>query len=98
MAELKPCPFCGGEANVKHHSNNFIDWWEVECSNCHVSQNERYEYEFEAVAAWNTRKPMEAVVAELEKAESRELFDYKDRGATYMIPVENAISIVLGKE
>lgn len=67
MADLKPCPFCGGEAVTENRHNRWTDWWKVKCMDCNASLNERYEYEFEAVAAWNTRKPMEAVVAELEE-------------------------------
>lgn len=38
--ELKPCPFCGGEAEIKqvnlglNDENAFIDSWLVECSQC----------------------------------------------------------------
>lgn len=68
MADLLKCPFCGGEAETENRHNRYTDWWEVKCTDCNASLNERYEYEFEAVAAWNTRKPMEDVVAELENA------------------------------
>ena len=27
MAELKPCPFCGGEAVVTKHHNRFTEWY-----------------------------------------------------------------------
>lgn len=70
MTNLKPCPFCGGEAEVKKHNNRFTEWWQVFCTNCHITQcgsDYEYEYEYEAAAAWNTRKPMESVVTELEK-------------------------------
>ena len=29
--ELKPCPFCGGEASYKMHDD---EWWVVSCDNC----------------------------------------------------------------
>ena len=74
MAELKSCPFCGGEAVTENRHNRWTDWWKVKCMGCNASLNERYEYEFEAVAAWNTRKPMEAVVAELMKLRERDKF------------------------
>lgn len=90
MADLKICPFCGGEAVTENRHNRYTDWWEVKCTDCNASLNERYEYEFEAVDAWNTRKPMEAVVAELE-----ELADYN--GNAYL-DCADVLEIVRGKE
>ena len=64
MADLKPCPFCGGRA----------DWWETEsdthrfqivCVECCCGTDECVTEEV-ALKRWNARKPMEAVVAELE--------------------------------
>ena len=97
MADLKPCPFCGGEAVTENRHNRWTDWWEVKCTDCNASLNERYEYEFEAVEAWNTRKPMEAVVAELEALEEERLKLYDWQGQT---AVDRAIEIVRngGKE
>ena len=65
--KLKPCPFCGGEAETENRHNRYTDWWEVKCTDCNASINERYDWEFQAVEAWNTRKPMDMVEAELEK-------------------------------
>lgn len=104
--KLLCCPFCGGEAETENRHNRYTDWWEVKCTDCNASLNERYEYEFEAVAAWNTRKPMEAVVAELEK-ESKEYEKRADENNVdteytryYAISegLDKAISIVRGKE
>lgn len=64
MADLKPCPFCGGRA----------DWWETEsdthrfqivCVECCCGTDECVTEEV-ALKRWNTRKPMEAVVEKLE--------------------------------
>ena len=38
MAELKPCPFCGGETVVTKHHNRFTDWYLCSCPKCHISQ------------------------------------------------------------
>ena len=56
MAELKPCPFCGGEAVVTKHHNRFIDWYLCSCPKCHISQTgSEYGFRFEAIEAWNRR-------------------------------------------
>ena len=104
MADLLKCPFCGGEATTENRHNRSTDWWEVKCTDCNASLNERYEYEFEAVAAWNTRKPMEAVIAELEKKlgdtnfekATQEVNESFYEGLAYAYGM--AISIVRGKE
>lgn len=107
MADLKPCPFCGGEAETENRHNRYTDWWEVKCTDCNASLNERYEYEFEAVDAWNTRKPMEAVVAELEAfleggLQCNEcaymMGNHLCRGECEQGAFAKAISIVRGKE
>ena len=114
MEDLRKCPFCGGEAETENRHNRYTDWWEVKCTDCNASLNERYEYEFEAVEAWNTRKPMEAVVAELEnKKEKYEedaiywnehswkdlvRFNEKDVSDIKADLLEEVISIVRGKE
>lgn len=67
MQELKPCPFCGGEAVVDHWELSSPDeGWEDErediyyivCSEC---GSETYEYRSkeEAIEAWNRRKKNE---------------------------------------
>ena len=50
--ELKPCPFCGGEAEVleSDHSATFYCW----CDSCETRGN-YYNTEAEAIEAWNTR-------------------------------------------
>lgn len=55
LAELLPCPFCGGQA-VKCFNLQRIEapmYW-VLCRDCHASPGDR-PTEAEAVTAWNTR-------------------------------------------
>lgn len=61
--ELMPCPFCGGEANIKSISYEGdptrSDWW-VSCQVCRVERPSTKKSEIvhsreEAIAAWNRR-------------------------------------------
>jgi len=45
--ELRPCPFCGGEAFVSYIDGEFA----VECVDCECGT--RYGKQDEAIAAWN---------------------------------------------
>ena len=53
---IKPCPFCGGKAEV----GQSVGWW-IECTRCRAASgtvlgvNERNRER--AIAAWNRRTP-----------------------------------------
>ena len=60
--ELKPCPFCGGEARKYHWQygdaiGRLVKKYGVECVKCRADLPIRLcsEHESEAIAAWNTR-------------------------------------------
>lgn len=58
MDELKPCPFCGGEAVAE----NYIIEAMVICLGCRVKIVRRHGAKHdkglpESIAAWNTRTP-----------------------------------------
>jgi len=74
---LKPCPFCGGRAKTIKHIGTTRVFWTAYCTRCQVRQfrgNESdgylYESEGKAVEAWNTRKPLDDIIRELEEEES----------------------------
>lgn len=55
--ELKPCPFCGGEANtypvvVGRHLDHTL--FSVSCKKCGCG-TKRFDWIREAIAAWNKR-------------------------------------------
>lgn len=59
--DLKPCPFCGGEAIIRTY-RTFIDEYHgigtkyyVECSECLANRHLGKLTENEAIEAWNTR-------------------------------------------
>jgi len=50
--ELKPCPFCGGSADLKCTEGDYPDWF-VQCTECHASVD---VFGPGAVHHWNDRK------------------------------------------
>lgn len=66
---LKPCPFCGGK-NIAVGRTGYslgVDIY-VKCTDCRAKMQECEEFGEEAIIeSWNTRKPEESVVAELER-------------------------------
>lgn len=61
MRELKPCPFCGGEAEIGH-SNLFSGKMAsyCECNNCgatgeYFDVSSKYSSDDKAIEAWNRR-------------------------------------------
>ena len=55
MAELLPCPFCGGEAMVWHwYIKKDILRWQCDCRTCGAGTAQQYT-EDEAIEAWNAR-------------------------------------------
>ena len=54
MEELKPCPFCGGKAELipLQYPECYIL-----CKKCKVEQGHIYRAKQAAIKAWNRRKP-----------------------------------------
>lgn len=50
--ELKPCPFCGGEAKICGTREIGMSW--IACKSC-IGQTTCYDTEEEAIEAWNRR-------------------------------------------
>ena len=59
MADLLPCPFCGGKAEMGVNKDSTVREYFVGCMNCHIRLYKigykRFYTEAEAIAAWNTR-------------------------------------------
>jgi len=53
MTDLKPCPFCGGEA-LLHKSSQFGALWKVSCKNCDAGPHGQLR-EIDAERLWNNR-------------------------------------------
>ena len=67
--ELKPCPFCGGEAKCIE----FYGLYHVICCNCHIAGKDCSTRE-SAVSAWNSR-PIENEL-EAENTRLREALEF----------------------
>lgn len=66
---LKPCPFCGDEAELQWDGegpdqNHFSEDWSVACVHCGASQMVDLTTSAKAVSAWNTRRDHDATVRE----------------------------------
>ena len=62
MTELKPCPFCGGNAKIHtdYSEKNAAYYVYLQCAKCYarsktIKSNMQIEENNEAVAAWNMR-------------------------------------------
>lgn len=56
MSELKPCPFCGGEAKMLIHHNEQLNYvrYSIECQRC-LTESNKYFVPKIAEEAWNRR-------------------------------------------
>lgn len=88
--KLKPCPFCGGEAETIEN-NHYTDVWSVMCKNC-FAESDRYHTEESAIEAWNTRKPMERIVEQLEEQQNKNR--YENHHDDWNVGLDQAIEIV----
>lgn len=61
--KLLPCPFCGGEARIQHYRNGDCA---IECIECY-GKTHRSVTEDLAIRRWNTRKPIDRIVEQLEE-------------------------------
>ena len=77
--KIKPCPFCGGKADVleryrKGTPNRKMFW--VECTSCGISQAHHdlsgYRTPNKAVERWNRRFELDDIIAEIESARSKD--------------------------
>lgn len=55
MAELKPCPFCGGKPYHYFFNDGFFNYARVECKKCGVMLTQVRRIGTEAIEAWNRR-------------------------------------------
>lgn len=90
--KLKPCPFCGGEA----HFPTVTETW-IGCKSCGFETPYTEDKEW-LVNTWNTRKPIEKIVEQLEEKRKAYYEDYNlykcERDLGNVDGLKNAIEIV----
>lgn len=99
--ELKPCPFCGGEAETEGQRNYMGNDFRsiVICRKCGAQIRRDGTVSVadlvykQAIEAWNTRKPMDRIVEQLEGLPNVNS-DYWN--SSDLIDREDAIEIVKG--
>lgn len=94
--KLKPCPFCGGEAHKRLAFPVDADGMEmnmyiVGCEHCDIQFSFLWDEEC-AAELWNTRKPIDDILAELEKEKTHETFCDKEVG--FNKGIRKAIDII----
>ena len=72
--KLLPCPFCGGEVEMYSTQADAIsEYYGFHCKSCDMATSYDYPNDREeAIKNWNTRKPLERIVKQLEEY----AFDY----------------------
>jgi Lar family restriction alleviation protein len=96
---LLSCPFCGGEAEL-FHDEQFIHHAFVFCTKCEA-QTRLYangNMTEKAIKDWNTRKPMERIVEQLEEEidEAKHYWDDDEYYTGAVSGFQGALEIVKG--
>ena len=90
--KLCECPFCEGEAAI-WEINGKKKRYAVSCYGCSCTTDEMETRE-EATKAWNTRKPMDRIVEQLENASC--YIEDGDGHAGHVVFTDKVIAIVKG--
>ena len=59
MSELKPCPFCGGEAKESSPESNGSKYWRITCQSCYARIGGTHRGMNRE--AWNTRAEFDGI-------------------------------------
>lgn len=84
--ELKPCPFCGGDARL---DSGFDSYW-IECKHCGATAEGDKTHDT-AIASWNKRAPVASSISddELEKLALKLCDEHRDEyGLIDLSPIE----------
>lgn len=94
---LRECPFCGGEnVGVFEHKYFYKSYlYTVNCFDCHFGLK-LVETEEEAITAWNTRKPIDRIVEQLEAEKYRGMEGLEPIKVAFNFGINKALDIVKG--
>jgi Lar family restriction alleviation protein len=53
--EIKKCPFCGGNADIRKRESDYTSIWVADCSRCDCVIGEHFHTKEDAIDAWNKR-------------------------------------------
>ena len=91
--KLKPCPFCGGEADVWGAVIDDEYYYEAYCTACDC-MTPKFHTEKSAITFWNRRRPIDKIVEQL--IANSGIVEDGDGHAGHVIFTEKAIEIVKG--
>ena len=96
--KLKPCPFCGGKAWLTKRKSDYDGTilYGGRCINTGCCEIPAIYTKAAAISKWNTRKPMDRIVEQLEEERNKGFFDDKYGIYRCSIDLVKAISIVKG--
>ncbi len=98
--ELKPCPFCGGKAELRRYGDSA--YYYIECTQCEVGAY-FYNTDNDAIAAWNMRTEAEnntrliAAAPKMYELLKEELIPTSDYGGILSFAREAKIRAVLAR-
>lgn len=73
--KLKPCPFCGGNAEL-WDTEDVQYPYQIVCMSCFCGTDEK-TYKESAIEAWNRREPIDKIVEQLKKMEMTDIALHK---------------------
>ena len=95
--ELLPCPFCGGEARFRVYDlKGYRGKYEyiIRCDNCNIQfkESDVYQNKIKArqkvIDKWNTRKPIDRIVAQLEEEKDIAYADFEKYAYDYFLDLD----------
>ena len=98
MRELKPCPFCGGEAKYMEIKDFFVSRF-VTCAKCGIETPRNCLNRKDAIKRWNRRTPMDNIVEKLEELPyGRSYHDYAEKGIVHKYLERNDVLDIVKQE
>lgn len=99
MNGLKPCPFCGSEPEISVKRTSNVQTCHVTCMKCGCRRTvfkspHKVNIIEDAFKAWNTRKPIDKIIEQLEELRDTATKVYGINNVSVVAAICNAIEIV----